>query len=125
MIGQCFYYDTPPNGRHLYVVLAPSIEQKGWFVCANITTKKNDSNNTDRTCELYQGEHQELTSPISTVVYSEVREMPLPLIQRHSGEQRLPLFEGDLLERIQKAPLTDSSRLKNGFKKAIKQYLGI
>jgi len=124
MIGECFYYDTPPNRRHLFVVLAPSLEQKGWFVCANITTKKDDSENTDTTCELYQGEHQELTSPVSIVVYSAVREMPLPVIARETKAQNLPPFEGDLLLKIQKAPLSEISRLKKGFKKSIQQHLG-
>lgn len=124
MIGKCFYYDTPPNDRHLFVVLAPSLELKGWFVCANITTKKHDSENTDTTCELYQGQHQELTSPISIVVYREVREMPLPLIERLTHEQNLPPFAGVLLLKIQQSPLSDASRLKKGFKKAIQQHLG-
>jgi hypothetical protein len=123
MVGECFYYDTPPKGKHLFVVLAPCLEKTGWFVCANITTKKDDSENTDTTCELYQGEHQELTSPVSIVVYSEARSMPPPLIQRLMGEQRLPPFTGELLLRIQKSPISGISRLKNGFKKSIQQYL--
>jgi len=124
MIGQCFYYETPPNDRHLFVVLAPSLEQKGWFVCANITTKKEGSENTDTTCELYQDTHPTLKSPISIVLYREAREMPLPLIQRLTREQNLPPFEGELLLRIQQSPLSDTSRLKKGFKKAIQQHLG-
>jgi hypothetical protein len=123
MIGQCFYHDTLPNGRHLFVVLAPDLEQKGWFVCANITTQKDDSENTDFSCVLRRGEHQELTAPVSIVVYAEARSMPPPLIKRLMGEQKLPPFEGDLLLRIQKAPLSDNSRLKKGFQKSIKQHL--
>ena len=125
MIGACFYYDTPPKGKHLFVILAPDLDQKGWFVCANITTKKNDSENTDTTCELYQDQHQELTSPVSIVVYAEARSMPPPLIKRLMAEQALPPFEGDLLLKIQKAPLSESSRLKKGFQKSIKKHLGI
>lgn|ERR1039458_9946993 len=124
MIGECFYYDTPPKGKHLFVILAPNLEQKGWFVCANITTKKDNSETTDTTCELYQGEHQELTSPVSIVVYAEARSMPPGLIKRLMGEQKLPPFEGDLLLRIQKSPLSETSRLKKGFQKSIKQHLG-
>jgi hypothetical protein len=124
MIGQCFYYDTPPKGEHLFVVLAPSLERKGWFLCANLTTKKDDSENTDTTCELYRGQHQELTAPVSIVVYREAREMPLPLIQRETQRQGLPKFEGALLLRIQTSPLTDASRLKKGFRKTIQKFLG-
>jgi hypothetical protein len=123
MVGQCFYYQTPPKGRHLFVVLAPDLENKGWFVCANISTKKED--NSDTTCELYQGEHQTLTSPVSVVVYAEARSMPPPLITRLMQQQKLPPFEGELLLRIQRAPLSETSRLKKGFKRAIERHLGI
>jgi hypothetical protein len=123
MIGQCFYYDTPPNDKHLFVVLAPCLENKGRFVCVNITTKKDDSENTDTTCELRQGEHQELISPVSIVLYADARSLPPDLIRRLMGEQKLPPFEGDLLLRIQTAPLPETSRLKKGFRKSIKQYL--
>jgi hypothetical protein len=40
------------------------------------------------------------------------------------GEQTLPPFEGELLLRIQKAPLSETSRIKIGFKKSIQQHLG-
>ena len=123
MIGECFYYDTPPNDKHLFVVLAPCLEQKGRFVCVNITTKKDDSETTDKTCELRQGEHQELTSPVSIVVYAQSRSMPPALIERLMGEQKLPPFDGELLLKIQKAPLSDTSRLKKGFKKSIQKHL--
>jgi hypothetical protein len=123
MIGQCFYHDTPPKGSHLYVVLAPDLEHNGCFVCANITTKKDDSENSDLSCVLRQGEHQELTHPVSIVVYAEARSMPARFIQRLMGEQKLPPFKGDLLLRIQMAPLSETSRLKKGFRKSIKQHL--
>ena len=40
MVGSCFYYDTFPKGQHLFVVLAPSLEQEDWFLCVNITMAK-------------------------------------------------------------------------------------
>ena len=122
MIGECFYYDTFPNGEHLFVVLAPSLEQKGWFICANITTKRDGA---DTTCELYQGEHQELTSPISVVVYGQAREFPAPLIQRLTQSQNLPRIGDGLLLRIQRAALIDISRMKKKFQNAIRQHLGV
>ena len=120
MIGNCFYYQTPPKGDHLFVVLAPSLEQKGWFVCVNITTKRQGA---DSSCELFQGEHQELTSPVSVVVYGQAREFPAPFILRLMQDQRLPQVSSDLLSRIQQAALGEVSRMKKKFQNAIREHL--
>lgn len=120
MIGKCFYYDTPPIGQHLFVVLAPSVEQKGWFVCVNITTRRTGS---DTTCELYNGDHPNLTEPVSVVVYGQARELPLPLIERCLREQSLPSMSTNVLLRIQQGALVKSSRMKKKLQDSIRKHL--
>jgi hypothetical protein len=120
MIGNCFYYQTPPRGAHLFVVVAPSLEQPGWFVCVNITTLRPGS---DTSCQLLQGEHQELAAPVSVVLYAETRELPPPLISRSMQEQNLPKMSDLVLLRIQQSALQDDSRMKKKFQRAIQEYL--
>ena len=120
MIGNCFYYQTPPRGEHLFVVVAPSLEKPGWFVCVNITTFRPDS---DTSCQLLQGEHQEFVAPVSVVVYAEARELPPPLISRSMREQNLPKMSDPVLLRIQQSALRDDSRMKKKFQRAIQEYL--
>jgi hypothetical protein len=74
---------------------------------------------------LFQGEHQELTSPVSVVVYGQAREIPAPLIERLTQKQKLPRINDDLLFRIQKSALMDISRMKKKFQGAIRKQLGI
>lgn len=120
MIGECFFYDTPPNDRHMFVVLAPSLEQRGWFICSNITEKREGC---DTTCELLQGEHPNLTLPVSVVNYSLTRELPLPLIERETAKQRLQRMDGELLRRIQVGAIGASSRMKKGDQECIRRLL--
>lgn len=121
MVGQCFFYDTPPHGEHLFVVLAPSLEQAGWFICANISTLRTGS---DLTCKLMAGEHGCLTNPVSIVIYAEARELPLALIERCCQRQALEPFAPALLARIQNGALSGGSRMKKGFQKAVRAQLG-
>jgi hypothetical protein len=120
MVGSCFYYDTFPKGQHLFVVLAPCPEQQDWYVCVNITTKRVGS---DLTCEILKGEHPNLSSPVSVVVYSEARESPARLIDRQKKQQQIPDVSAALLLKIQKSPLTEDSRLKKKYKRYIEEYL--
>lgn len=119
-VGDCFYYSTPPNEEHLFVVLAPSIKDNGFFVCANISTKREFS---DCTCELEAGEYVELTSPVSVVVYAEARELPPKLIRRLKRRSKLPQMDRALLVRIQEAALVPRSRMKQGFQASIRAHL--
>ena len=102
------------------MVLAPSIEEDGCFVCVNITEKRELS---DTSCELIQGCHPQLTKPISVVNYGLARDLPVALIERLTSEQRLADFTGTLLNRIQTIAIADGSRLRNKFKRAIEAYL--
>jgi hypothetical protein len=122
MVGTCFYYDTPPKGSHLWVVLAPSIDEPNSFVCVNVETRREKS---DTTCLLLRGEHQEFTNPESVVVYAFARDLPIRLIDRLQKQQNFPKMGDDVLRRIQTASLTDDSALKNKFKKSIQRHLGM
>ena len=121
MVGDCFFYDTPPHGEHLFVVVAPSLERAGWFICTNISTLRTGS---DTTCTLAAGEHGCLTNPVSVVIYSEARELPEALIERCCQRQALEPFNAALLTRIQNGALSGGSRMKKGFQKAVRAYLG-
>jgi hypothetical protein len=122
MVGTCFYYDTFPKGQHLWVVLAPSVDEPNSFICVNLETKRD---NSDPTCIVRQGEHPNLPKPESAVLYVFARDLPLRLISRLQTEQRIPKMSDALLLKIQTAALTDDSKLKIKFKKAIQKYLGI
>lgn len=121
MVGQCFFYATPPHGEHLFVVLAPSLERAGWFICANISTLRPGS---DTTCKLLASEHERLTNPVSVVIYAEARELPAALIQRCCQQQSLESFAPALLTRIHSGALSGGSRMKKGFQKAVRAHLG-
>lgn len=121
MVGRCFFYDTPPHGQHPFVVLAPSLERVGWFICANISTLRPGS---DTTCKLLEGEHECLTNPVSAVIYAEARELPAALIERCWQQQSLELFAPALLARVQNGALSGGSRMKKGFQKAVRAQLG-
>jgi hypothetical protein len=45
------------------------------------------------------------------------------MIKRLSDEQNVDSMPADVLFKIQTAPLSETSRLKNKFKKAIQKYL--
>ncbi len=120
MIGQCFYHPTPPTGEHLYVVVAPSIEESAWFLCVNVTTKKGGS---ETTCELLRGEHPCLIEEISVVAYAWAREFPKQVIERNIARQKLDPFENPLLLKIQQSALSPTSRLRKKFQAAIVEFL--
>jgi hypothetical protein len=120
MVGNCFYYQTPPAEDHLFVVLAPSREHADAFVCVNITARREGS---DTTCELLRGEYQELTEPVSIPLYGFARELPLALISRLMREQQLPKIGDELLLRIQRAAALETSRMKKQYRRAVREYL--
>ena len=120
MVGKCFYYDTPPKGSHPFVVLAPSAQEEGYFVCVNITEKRELS---DTACELVRGCHPALTKPVSIVNYAMARSLPLSLIERLTKRHAIPDFTGALLCKIQTIGIAKDSQLPNKFKIAIEAYL--
>jgi hypothetical protein len=116
VVGKCFYYQTPPQGEHPFVVLAPSSERGGHFICVNITEKREFS---DTSCELARGLHCILKKPVSVVNFAMARDLPRALIERLTREQGFPDFSPDLLLRIQEAAIAEGSRLPFKFKEAI------
>jgi hypothetical protein len=122
VVGLCFYYSVFRERDHLWVAIAPSLERKDYFLCVNVSTKRE---NSDVTCELNRGEHPGLTSESSIIVYAQAREFPRAMIKRLSTEQNVAEMPPNVLLKIQKAPLTETSRLPNKFKKSIKKHLSI
>lgn len=120
MVGSCFYYSAFCERDHLWIAIAPIVERPEYFLCVNVSTKRE---NSDLTCELKRGEHPGLTSEASVIVYAQAREFPLAMIQRLSVEQKVAAMPAQVLLKIQKAPLNETSRLPNKFKKCIKAHL--
>ncbi len=49
-LGDAFLIDTPPNGEHLYIAIAPTSEDKYLFV--NVTSRRT---NSETVCILFPG----------------------------------------------------------------------
>jgi hypothetical protein len=122
-IGDVFLIDTPPNGQHFYVAIAKTSDNKYLFV--NLTDKKN---NSERVCVL--APDPSLPSFIkkeSVIAYYFAREMDANdlTICITSGS---PIPKGfcspAILSQIQQGGLI-SRRLKNKYKTALKNFLGI
>lgn len=122
-LGDAYLIDTPPNGEHLYIAIAQTSKDKYLFV--NITTQRG---NSDTACILSPGVgvpsfivHQ------SVIAYQFAREMdetelgnlitPGSPIPKGSCSQAV-------LKQIQHGGLA-SKRLKNKYKSALKDFLGI
>lgn len=115
MVGECFIYDTPPNGAHLFVVIAPG-SRPDYFLAVNVTTNREGC---EQTCLLAKGEHAFLTADVSAVMYARAREFPKAIILRSAQP---PMPAGPLL-RIQQAALSPTSRLPKGAQRLIQQWL--
>ena len=46
-VGDTFLLATPPNDKHLFIIIAPTENEK--FLCVNLTSKRN---NSDTSCML-------------------------------------------------------------------------
>jgi hypothetical protein len=119
MVGECFIYDTPPNGSHLFVVVAPS-ETTGFYLAVNVTTNRPGA---DQTCILEKDAHPFLTEDESVVFYAGAREFPEALIRRYQNGQ--PCVGDDVLRKIQDGALSVQSRLKKRLQKLITKHLGL
>lgn len=74
-IGDAFLLSTPPNDKHLFVVIAPT--QNGKYLCANVTSKHS---NSDTSCVLQQGDHPFIRHD-SVINYKKAREVDPVVIQ--------------------------------------------
>ena len=122
-LGDAFLLDTPPNREHLYIAIAQTSENSYLFV--NVTSRRP---NSDSACVLVPGSG--LPSFIvreSVVAYQFAREMNATelagLITAGS-----PIPKGScsafVLAQIQQGGLV-SKRLKNKYKTALKNFLGM
>lgn len=119
-VGDCFYFPTPPQEDHLFVVIAPALDAADEFLCVNITTKRGGR---EGTCEISRGEHSELKEETSVVAYGWARQLPRSLIEKNIARQKLRPFSEDLVKRIQRNALSPSSRLPKKFQATIRQYM--
>src|SRR6478735_5409069 len=73
------------------------------------------------TCILLKGEHPDLYSEASVVLYAQTRELPRALIERLSKD--VAEMDSQILLKIQTAPLGKNSRLKNAYKEMLVNFL--
>ncbi|MEA5616908.1 hypothetical protein VB711_03495 [Cronbergia sp. UHCC 0137] len=122
-LGDVFLIDTPPNKQHFYVAIAITSDNKYLFV--NLTEKRN---NCETACILVP--HPSLPNFIvkeSVIAYEYAREWDATDLSKciTSGSS-IPkdFFAPDILFQIQQGGLT-SKKLKNKYKTALKNFLGI
>ncbi|NET09870.1 MAG: hypothetical protein F6K16_35250 [Symploca sp. SIO2B6] len=120
-LGDAFLIDTPPNGQHLYIAIAPTSESKYLFV--NVTTRRS---NSDPACILLPGGNvPAFIVRESVIAYRFAREMSstelASLITPGS-----PVPKGScsaaILDRIQQGGL-ESRRLRGRYKTALSNFL--
>jgi hypothetical protein len=119
-LGDAFLIDTPPNGQHLYIAIAKTNASKYLFV--NVTTRNERS---ETTCILLPS--PDVPSFIvneSVIAYSFAIEIELS--QRITSGSPIPkgFCSPAILSQIQQGGLI-SRRLKNKYKTALKNFLGI
>ncbi|MEG3938241.1 hypothetical protein QUA35_14765 [Microcoleus sp. N9_B2] len=122
-LGDAFLLDTPPNSEHLYIAIAQTSESSYLFV--NVTSRRP---NSEDACILLPGSGvPSFIIRESAIAYKFAREMNATelagLITPGS-----PIPKGScsvaVLEQIQQGGLV-SKRLKNKYKVALKNFLGI
>lgn len=122
-LGDAFLLDTPPNGQHLYIAIAPTSESSYLFV--NVTSRRTKS---EATCVLTPG--SDVPSFIvreSVIAYQFAREMnSTELAGLIAAGSPIPKcsFSPTALEQIQQSGLL-SKRLKNKYKDALKAFLEV
>ncbi|MBS9394057.1 MAG: hypothetical protein HEQ29_13225 [Dolichospermum sp. LBC05a] len=122
-IGDVFSIDTPPNGQHFYVVIAKTSGNKYLFV--NLTDKKN---NFERVCVLAPDPSvPSFIKKESVIAYYFTREMDandLAICITSSSPIPKDCLSADIVLQIQQGGLI-SKKLKNKYKTALKEFLGI
>jgi hypothetical protein len=122
-LGDAFLIDTPPNGEHLYIAIAQTSENSYLFV--NVTTRRS---NSEVSCILMPGSDvPNFIVRESVIAYQYAREMDaIELASLITVGSPIPkgCCSAAILERIQQGGLA-SKRLKNKYKTALKDSLGI
>jgi len=122
-IGDVFLIDTPPNGQHFYVAISKTSGNKYLFV--NLTDKKN---NPEGVCVLAP----DLSLPSfikkeSVIAYCFAREMDandIAICITSGSPIPKDCLSADIISQIQQGGLI-SKKLKNKYKTALKNFLGI
>ena len=118
-IGDAFLLSTPPNDKHLFVVIAPT--QNGKYLCVNVTSKPN---NSDTSCVLQQSDHPFIRHD-SVINYKKAREVDPAVIQNQIDRGNCIQYQSvssAVLNRIQQGGMT-STRLKNKYKNYLNSFL--
>lgn len=120
-LGDTFLLDTPPNGEHLYIAIAPIFDDKYLFV--NVTTRKTSS---ETACIITPGtEVPNFIVRESVIAYQFAREMDVTtLISLICVGSPIPKGSCSplVLSQIQQGGLV-SKRLKNKYKLILQTFL--
>ena len=122
-LGEAFLLPTPPHGWHLFVVIAPIENDK--YLVVNATSRQA---NSDTSCILTPGigvpdfiQHE------SVINYKGAREIDVAKMAQLTTAGLCVTkgtFSPTILSQIQQGAL-QSRRLKNKYKKRIKEFLGV
>lgn len=118
-IGDAFLLSTPPNDKHLFVVIAPT--QNGKYLCVNVTSKRN---NSDISCVLQQSDHPFIKHD-SVINYKKAREVEPAVIQNQISRGNCIQYQSvssSVLKRIQEGGII-SKKLKNKYKNYLNSLL--
>lgn len=122
-LGDAFLIATPPNKEHLYIAIAKVSESKYLFV--NVTSRQDKS---DTSCILLPGPGvPRFVRHESVLAYQYAREWDeteLTSVLVPGSSLPKDCCSPDILERIQRGGLS-SRRLKNKYKSALENFLGL
>jgi hypothetical protein len=122
-VGDAFLIDTPPNGQHLYIAIAQTSQDQYLFV--NVTTRRNSS---ETACILLPGPGMPgFITHESVVTYKYAREISVgDLATLITPGSPIPkdVCSPSVLIQIQQGGLI-SKRLKNRYKIALRDFLGL
>jgi hypothetical protein len=122
-VGDAFLIDTPPNGQHLYIAIAQTSESQYLFV--NVTTRRD---NSETACILMPGPDMPVfITRESVVTYKYAREISieeLALLIAPGSPIPKEICSLSVLMQIQQGGLI-SKRLKNRYKIALREFLGL
>lgn len=122
-LGDAFLLDTPPNSEHLYIAIAQISESSYLFV--NVTSRRP---NSEDACVLLPGSGvPSFIVRESAIAYKYAREInATELAELITPGSPIPKGSCSVavLEQIQQGGLV-SKRLKNKYKVALKNFLGI
>ena len=122
-LGDAFLLDTPPTRQHLYIAIAQISEDNYLFV--NVTSRRP---NSEISCILLPGaDVPKFIVNESVIAYQFAREINgTELAGLITPGSPIPkgTCSSDILEQIQQGGLA-SKRLRNGYKTALKNFLGV